>query len=362
MTTLPGIWYDGVDSRRMPVRISQPASGVLRIEPQHGDAFDLPVDVVRISPRLGRTSRILELQARGHIECDDVPELDAWIADRNRIEVVAHWLEQRWMVAIAAAMATALGVLLFFTVGLPWIADRIAAQVPPAVESAIGAQTMALLEHTALKPSHLPAARQQALQVQFRALVADVPRVDAMHLELRDSPGIGPNAFALPGGAIVMTDQLVALAASDDELMAVLAHETGHHVHRHALRMALENGGVAAMAGFLFGDVSGTGALSVSIPVLLLNNGYSRAHENEADVFAIELLRKRGKSPRPLADILRRLEAAYGGTSGRASYLSTHPPSAERIALFEQAAVLDERNARKKPASPANSNPSDPQR
>ncbi len=353
MTTLPGIWYDGIGSRRTPVRISQPAAGILRIEPQLGDAFDVPVAAIRISPRLGRTSRILELQSGARVECEDASVLDVWITDRNRVEIVAHWLEQRWMVAIGAALATALGVLLFFTVGLPWIADRIAAQVPPAVESAIGAQTMALLEHTALHPSRLPIARQQALQAQFRTLVAGVPRVEAMHLALRDSPGIGPNAFALPGGTIVMTDQLVALATSDDELMAVLAHETGHHVHRHALRMALENGGVAAMAGFLFGDVSGTGALSVSIPVLLLNNGYSRAHEHDADLFAIELLRKRGKSPRPLADILRRLEAAYGGASGRASYLSTHPPSAERIAMFEQAAAQDERNARRTPPSSA---------
>jgi len=357
--TLPGTWYDGIGSRRTPVRISQPAAGMLRIAPQHGDAFDVPVDAIRISPRLGSTSRTLSLQAGGHVECEDAPELRAWIPDRNRIEMVADWLERRWMAATGAALASVIGVLLFFTVGLPWIADGIAVRVPPAVERSIGAQTMALLEHTALKPSRLPLARQQSLQAQFHALVAGLPRADDMRLELRDSPGIGPNAFALPGGETVMTDQLVALARSDDELMAVLAHETGHHVHRHALRMALENGGVAAMAGFLFGDVSGTGTLAVSIPVLLLNNGYSRAHEHEADQFAIELLRKRGKSPQPLADILRRLEAAYGGTSGQVSYLMTHPPSSERIAMFEQAAAEDERRLKLKAASAVSDDASD---
>ena len=327
--------------------MSLPVAGVMRIEPQNGDTFDVAVDAIRISPRLGSTSRILGLPSGGHVECEDSPDLDAWLPRRNGIEVVADWLERRWMAALCAALGTVLGVLLFFKVGLPWVADRIATQVPATFERSIGAQTMILLDHTALKPSRLPLARQQSLQVQFHTLVASLPRVGVMQLELRDSPSIGPNAFALPGGEIVMTDHLVALAGSDAELIAVLAHETGHHVHRHALRMALENGGVAAMAGFLFGDVSGTGALSVSIPVLLLNNGYSRTHEREADRFAINLLRQRGRSPRALADMLRRLEAVSGeGLSGRVSYLSTHPPSADRIEIAERAAALDERRPR----------------
>ena len=346
MNGLPGIWYDGLGSQRMPVRIWQPMAGMLRVVPQRGQPFDLRVETLRISPRLGSTARILKMPQGGHLECGDARELDAWIPDRHRIEKMADWLERRWLAAIGAGLATIAGVVLFFTVGLPAIADRVVAKVPPSVEQVIGAQTMALLDRTALKPSRLPSARQQDLQAQFRALVVGVPRADTMRLDLRDAPGIGPNAFALPGGDIVMTDQLVALAKSDDELLAVLAHETGHHVHRHAFRMALENGGVAAMAGFLFGDVSGTGALSVSIPILLLNNGYSRAHEHEADLYAIALLRKRGHSPRPLADILRRLEAAYGGSPSQASYLSTHPPSEERIELFEHAAGEDDRRAR----------------
>ncbi len=342
MSILSGIWYDRLDSRRRSVRVSRPVSGLLRIEPESGEAFEVLIDTVRISPRLGSTLRSLSLNAGGHIECADAPEFDAWFPRQSRIETFADRLERRKSAALGAALATLVGVVLFFKIGLPWIADRVAERIPPAVERSIGAQTVALLDRTALRPSQLPRIRQQALQAQFRALVAGLPRVGNMRLTLRDAPSIGPNAFALPGGEIVMTDQLVALAGSDAELMAVLAHEAGHHVHRHALRMALENGGVAAVAGFLFGDVSGTSALSVSIPVLLLNNGYSRAHEREADQFAIDLLRRRGQSPRALADILRRLEAVSGGSlPGQISYLSTHPPTPERIDMAERAANID---------------------
>jgi Zn-dependent protease with chaperone function len=337
---LTGTWYDGRGSRRRTARVSQPKAGWLRVEPEDGEALEVAVDSISISPRLGNTPRTIDLKSGGQVECADAPEFDTWFPRQSRIETAADWLERRKTTAIGAAVTTLVAVVLFFVFGLPWIAGFIADRIPPVAEHAIGAQTMALLERTgAIKPSKLPAARQQALQAGFHALVAGLPRVEDMHLELRDGPGIGPNAFALPGGAIVMTDQLVQIAGSDDELVAVLAHEAGHHVRRHALRMAIENGGVAAMAGFLFGDVSGSGTLAVSIPVLLLNNGYSRAHESEADQFAFDLLRQRGMSPRLLADMLRRLQKIHGDSKGTMSYLSTHPPTQDRIDAAERAAA-----------------------
>ena len=136
----------------------------------------------------------------------------------------------------------------------------------------------------------------------------------------------------------MVTDQLVELAASDDELLAVLAHEAGHHEHRHGMRQALESSAVVVVAGFLFGDLSGTASLSVSVPVLLLESGFSRAHEREADVFAFDLLRRTGRSPADFAAIMRRLADHHGDAGeGPVSYLSTHPPSEERIRAAESA-------------------------
>src|SRR5690606_41884932 len=77
---------------------------------------------------------------------------------------------------------------------------------------------------------------------------------------------------ALP--ILVMTDQLVALAQDDVELLAILAHEVGHHEHRHGLRRALEKSAVLVVMGFLFGDVSGTGALSVDRKSTRLNSSH----------------------------------------------------------------------------------------
>ena len=61
-----------------------------------------------------------------------------------------------------------------------------------------------------------------------------------LRLELRAGGAIGPNAFALPSGIIMVTDELVRIAEHPEEFESVLAHEAGHMVHRHSLRMLLQ--------------------------------------------------------------------------------------------------------------------------
>ena len=293
---------------------------------------------LRISPRLGRMERIVTLPRLGQLQMPDSPLLDEWLPERDRIEGWAHRLERRRAAAIGAAVATVVGVVLFFQVGLPWMAERLAPVIPRPMERAVGEQAMAILDATQLAPSRLSSERRRELDVQFRALVAGLPREFDYQLAFRHAPKLGPNAFALPDGRLVVTDQLVELAASDAEVLAVLAHEAGHHEHRHGMRQALESSAVVVVAGFLFGDLSGTGSLSVSVPVLLLESGFSRDHEREADAFAFALLRRQGRSPADFAAIMQRLSDHHGGQDiGPVSYLSTHPPSGERVEAARRA-------------------------
>ncbi len=293
---------------------------------------------LRISPRLGRMERIVTLPRLGQLQMQDSPLLDEWLPERDRIESWAHRLERLRGAAIGAAVVTVVGVVLFFHVGLPWMAERLAPVIPRPMERAVGEQAMAILDATQLAPSRLSSERRRELDVQFRALVAGLPREFDYQLAFRHAPKLGPNAFALPDGRLVVTDQLVELAASDAEVLAVLAHEAGHHEHRHGMRQALESSAVVVVAGFLFGDLSGTGSLSVSVPVLLLESGFSRDHEREADAFAFALLRRQGRSPADFAAIMQRLSDHHGGQDiGPVSYLSTHPPSGERVEAARRA-------------------------
>lgn len=338
MNEIQATWYDGRGSRGRAARLTQPAADTLRLESE-GTVLEFAVAGLTLSPRLGTMPRTLSLPGEGHLEIADSPLLDQWVPTSSRIEAAAHWLEQRRSAAIGAAAVTVLGVVLFFQVGLPWMANQVAPMIPPAMERTIARQAMALIDRVHTQPSKLAPDRRAELQQQFAALVAGLPREADFRLEFRSAPGLGPNAFALPDGLLVVTDQLVDLVESDDELLAVLAHEAGHHEHRHGMRQALQSSAVVVVAGFLFGDLSGTGSLSVSIPVLLLESGFSRTHEREADEFAFALLKRRGRSPADFATVMTRLSEFHGEKQmGAISYLSTHPASAERIEAAKRAA------------------------
>lgn len=294
---------------------------------------------LRLSPRLGRLPRRLELPGAGHLEIEDSPLLDQWLPRRGRVEAFADWLERRRLAVLGSAAALVLGVVGFFQLGLPWMANELAPMVPPAIERAVSEQAMALLDASHLKPSKLPAARQDALRLRFHEITRGLPRADGLRLDFRNAPALGANAFALPDGQVVMTDQLLALTDDEDELLAVLAHEAGHHEHRHGMRRALESSAVVVVAGFLFGDLSGTGSLAVSIPVLLLESGFSRQHEREADAFAFDLLERNGISPEAFARVMEKLaDQRSDDGGGPVGYLSTHPPDQERVEAARRAA------------------------
>lgn len=340
MNQLDGVWFDGRSSRPRPVRLRL-GDETLELVADDGGLSAWPLAEVSVSPRLGTTPRILRREGHGQIECADAPVFDRWSPDlaTDRLEAFVDWLERRRLAIATAAAVTVLATVGFVQVGVPWLARKAAERMPAAVERHVSGQVVALLERTHFHPTRVPAARQQRLREAFAALVRGEPRAEQMRLRMVAAPAIGPNAFALPDGRIYVTDALVALLPSDEELLAVLAHEAGHHVHRHGMRQALESSSVFLAAGLLFGDASGS-SLAVSVPAVLLSNGFSRGHEREADAYAFDLLRRRGHSPRAFASVMRRLadQRPSGGSDGPLGYLSTHPPTPERIAAAEAAA------------------------
>ena len=82
-----------------------------------------------------------------------------------------------------------------------------------------------------------------------------------------NKPIVGANAFALPGGDIVVTDALVKLVGEGDGLTGVLAHEAGHVEYRHGLRQVIQSSAIGATAALLFGDVS---TILSGVPAALL--------------------------------------------------------------------------------------------
>ncbi|WP_310474715.1 M48 family metalloprotease [Sandarakinorhabdus sp.] len=155
------------------------------------------------------------------------------------------------------------------------------------------------------------------------------------------------NAFAIPGGYVYITRQLLALMNDEAELAFVMGHEVGHVAARHGQkrqnRAALSNV-LAGIAGALTGsDLIGRGA---GVVAGLTTLGYSREQEREADSLGVRYLASAGYDPNAGTDSLAALgaqtalEARLKGQGGAepSKWLSTHPPSGERVARMDKEA------------------------
>ena len=233
------------------------------------------------------------------------------------------------MIAVAFVVAAA-----WFLIhrGVPAAADQIAQRVPVQAEALLGRETLKGMDDFLMKPSKLPQARQARLREKLASAMRAAGDTTAYRLEFRASPVIGANAFALPSGIIVMTDELVRLAKRDEEILAVLAHEVGHVHHRHTMRMLLEASATALVISGITGDIGSAAALASSAPTILLQAKYSRDSEREADGYAVGMLRKAGIGPHYLGAILARLAKEHKGP-GLPTFLSSHPATEERTAL-----------------------------
>ena len=132
------------------------------------------------------------------------------------------------------------------------------------------------------------------------------------------------NAYALPGGFVFITEPLVDLCSQDpDELAFLLGHEMGHVLCGHAKSQLTARTFLNAVTARL----SGAGLMLRQ----LLNQGYSRELELEADREGARLAAAAGFDPRAAARALERLARGAGGNAGLAKYFSSHPPLAERV-------------------------------
>jgi predicted Zn-dependent protease len=160
------------------------------------------------------------------------------------------------------------------------------------------------------------------------------------------------NAFASLGGHIFLTRGLVELAASEDVLAAVLAHELAHIKLQHSIaiineaRFVADMSAIATRALGIAGRTSPEAArlaslrnyLSSTIDVLM-RNGYSQTQEFEADAEAVAILVRAGYNPRALLEMLRILQQAQG--LQMSGLHSTHPSPVFRISNVERVAVFE---------------------
>lgn len=334
------VYFDGTSAIARDAVLRIEADGLL----VHGDGVRRVVPARRIQwpERTRHGARIAHFSDGGSVQGLDAEKWDAW-CDANGLApglVVRLQSSWRWVLSgVAVLLAVAIALQQW---GIPMLARSVVSVMPQDVDVAIGRSSLESLDQHLLQPSKLPLMEQERLRAAFvRATAAQsAGTVPAWRLEYRQSR-IGPNAFALPGGVLVLTDELVELVERDEEvLLGVLAHELGHVRHRHGLRLLVQTTALASVSAIVFSDFS---TVLAGAPALLGAAGYSRDAEREADQDAIRFLKAAKISPRVMLRFFDKIAGLHGkGEKGARRQpeagigfgLASHPADAERIRLF----------------------------
>ncbi len=345
MIVIHGNYYDGKTSAQVPAECRVFDNGAVHVRRiRMGEPLlVLPRFDLTASPRLANTARFIYFPHGQKFETEDNPAVDDLLKHfqkRPRLHIV-HVLESRWRYILICLVAMSAVMWAMGRYGVPAAARLVAHNLPLSVVQKAGSQTLDILDRTVFKPSHLDESVRQRVISHFEPMVQSHARL-RLRIHFRKGGRLGANAFALPDGAIVLTDEMVNLARHDDELLAVLAHEAGHVAYRHGVQRIIQDSLLAFAIMAVTGDVSGTSQVFLGLPVMLTELAYSRDFELEADRYALDYLQSHQIPPRRFSDLMRRLQQKKRpddpDMEGRwSNYLSTHPDTEERLRRFEEA-------------------------
>lgn len=301
---LPALYFDGLHGKGHTVQLYLDGTH-LRIVGDTIDRTEL-LHTLQWPERTRHGVRIAHLQDGGSVQSDDSAAWDAWSQRAGLRDGLVVRMQQSWRAVVVSMVALVVLVVALQQWGVPLAARAVVALTPYTVDVAIGDYTLAAVDAQLMEPSKLPVQQAQKLRDALARAVAGMPvgSVPEWQLFLRSSK-LGPNAFALPNGAIVLTDEMVQMVdGNEDVLVGVLAHELGHVQQRHGMRMLVQVAALGALAGAVVGDFS---SLLAGVPVLLGQASYSRQAEQEADAMAVTVLRHARLSPTVMVTMFDKL-------------------------------------------------------
>lgn len=297
-----------------------------------------PFSLLIISDRVGSIPRHVGFPDGSDFETAENDAIDAlrkrFVGQRAGAIHEIERYRPRLILFVIAVIALSVAL---YRYAVPALVEVAIWATPPVATKLMSQSVLTSLDGTLLAPTELSAERPAKLTEAFRQMTALTGRnapaergTPAYTLNFRKGDALGPNAFALPDGTIVLTDELVAFADDDQVVLGVLAHEIGHVVHEHSLRQLYRAAGVAGLIMLIGGDI-GSGTEDVLIQgAALLSLSYSRGAEREADRYSVELMHKAGHDPAAIARFFELLRDRLGDAS-EADFLSTHPATPERI-------------------------------
>ena len=326
-------WFDG--------RSTEPHPVFVRCDVDRLDVLGATHEPLASWPRAG--VRVAEVWQDHPLSLQGPDGSTLWIP-ASHAGVVAAWARRArsvhsfdgvqraiasWPAAVAALICSLAVLVWIDRVGAGLAARALLPIVPEAIDHQIADSALALLSKQWPESTTVPADRRERLTERFATTARQLQPQAEFKLQFRrmaSEPGF--NAVALPNGVIILFDGLTQ-RLSDDEVMAVLGHEMGHVVHRHAMRKWLEAVGLVWAAQVALGDFSGMAAHAAGTLQVLR---YSRDAEREADAYAERFLAAAGLPSAVWSGVIDQLNAERRrrGTSEVPGWLASHPRDEDR--------------------------------
>lgn len=344
MLTSNGIQADGFcyqlgRSIKYPAFLSGTASAWLTLEFNTIDGlkrFQANLNSIEISEAVGNIPRSLTFSEGWVFVAKDSAELSSYL----NLYLKRNWadrLESNYRWIVAAVVGAALFVSGVYYYGIPALTNSITTHLPNVAYEKVGQQTLLLLDAAHLKPSDLSTERQQQLLGRFNEMLKKINIGEYAQPKLIFRKMDAANAMALADGTVIVTDELINLLKTDEQIDAVIYHELGHVHHAHVMRSLVRSSLVSLGLILVVGDSSGIADTVSGSASFILTMSYSREMETQADEYAARQLKSQMGTVQPLVQAFQLLKSNGQDKSlpeedASIGWLSSHPGSDIRIA------------------------------
>jgi Zn-dependent protease with chaperone function len=270
------------------------------------------------------------------LECPNNEELKNFILKNKELEKFNILKVFGFKIGFILPAVVLILALLYasYKVFLPTISKNIAMDISKEKAYSLGKNSLDNLDKTYLHKSKIPIKKQEKLSKYFQEKIKKIKKLPKINIVFRSSEKLGANAFALPNGTIILLDKLVELADNKEQIFSVVAHELGHIYHRHTLRNLIQDSVLVVGLVFVTGDVTSLATVAGLMPVVLLQQHYSREFEIESDKYAYDLLKENEIDPKIFISMLKKIINTKKDKKEEYYYLKSHPNIVEREKLF----------------------------
>lgn len=255
------------------------------------------------------------------------PELQAML-NRSNPNLFAQLFRLNAFVLLALTIIVLAGAYLGFTRLIPMAGLRL---ITPEQEMKLGEQ----FQKAFLSGEAVDSLKTK--QLQSFASTLQLSKTYPIHITVVKNTEL--NAFALPGGHIVVYSGIIHAMKDADEMVALLGHESAHVNGRHSLRSVLRSAATGILVSVVLNDVSGILAVVIDNASMLHSLSYSRSMEEAADENGMQTMVQNGINPLGMKKLMLHFKSTEAAMPGNYSFLSSHPDTDSRIKHADQFAA-----------------------